>query len=165
MDYKKIFPIREYYSKFIIPIDSGRFRLSSGGKMVCPMHKDHDPSMGVIENTTGEVCHCFGCGYSADVLKLHRDIVRRYKHRRLSDEEVKKDLCRIFGIDYSALLRKEKSIEKTRDEKRIDMMENKKKEFDISDFRYAVMQGKKEGKGIGYFNALMMSMVWELNQK
>ena len=146
MDYKKIFPIREYYSKFIIPIDSGRFRLSSGGKMVCPMHKDHDPSMGVIENTTGEVCHCFGCGYSADILKLHRDIVRRYKHRRLSE-------------------RKEKSVEKTKDEKRIDMMENKKKEFDISDFRYAVMQGKKEGKGIGYFNALMMSMVWELNQK
>ena len=36
--------------------------------------------------------------------------------------------------------------------------------FDIGDFKYMVAEGKRQGKGIGYFNTLLMVMVNEVKE-
>lgn len=50
---------------------------------------------------------------------------------------------------------------KATDERREDLIVENMSKFDISDFRYRVLDGKLKKKKIGYFNALMMSMIWE----
>lgn len=164
MNYNKYFPIQDYYRKVIIPLNPKRFHLSSGGKMVCPMHEDHDPSMGVVGGKDKELCHCFGCGYWGDIIKLHKDISRRYNHRVLSNTEALRELCRLFGVNYDVFSENKKAEEKSLDEKRMNLISAKQNEFDTSDFSYLFVDGKRKGKGIGYFNALMMSMIWELKK-
>ena len=37
--------------------------------------------------------------------------------------------------------------------------------FDVSDFKYMITEGKRQKKGIAYFNTLMMVMTNELKEK
>lgn len=133
--------------------------------MVCPMHNDHDPSLGIIDTGDSELVHCFGCNYWADVVKLHKDISKKYYGKRLSDVEAKRDLCRLFGVDYSIIEEQESEEKKSSDSRRFSLMDEKVDKFDESDFRYLVLDGKLKKKPIGYFNALMLSMIYEQKQR
>lgn len=161
MNYKEYFPVEEYYRKVVKPINPHRFKYGSGGKMVCPLHDDHDPSLGVIESKNGEICHCFGCGAWCDVVDLHIRVSKIYKKKYLDREESRKELCKIFGINSSDLPEEDIKDGRTNDEKREELIKENMSKFDISDFRYKLLDGKLKKRGIGYFNALMMSMLWE----
>ena len=164
MNYSKYFPVREYYEKYVIPINPNRYRMTTD-KMVCPVHNDHDPSLGIIRSKSdGEVCHCFGCNFWGNIVELHQKINRRHFKKYLSDEEAKKDLCRIFNIDYNSLPKEvnEGTIEKGL---RQEIALNQAIEgFDIGDFKYLIQEGKKNKKGLNYFNTLMMVMVNEVKE-
>lgn len=159
VNYNKIFPVKEYYKKFIIPINPSRYHFGSD-KMVCPVHNDHDPSLGVMKNG---VCHCFGCNFWGNTIELHQRVMRRHFNKYLNNEEAKKDLCRIFEISYDKLpkddapdnigLRQELAIDEAI------------KSFDVSDFKYLITEGKKQKKGINYFNTLMMIMTSEQKER
>ncbi len=161
MNYKKYFPVEEYYRRVVIPLNPNRFHYGSGDKMVCPLHDDHDPSLGVIETKSGEVCHCFGCGAWCDVVDLHMRVSKIYKKKYLDRDEARKDLCNIFHVKLEELPEEGDSDGKATDERREDLIVENMSKFDISDFRYRVLDGKLKKKKIGYFNALMMSMIWE----
>jgi hypothetical protein len=162
LDYGKYFPIEDYYRKVVIPINSKRFKVSSGGKMVCPLHDDHDPSLGIITSKKGETCHCFGCGAWLDVVDLHSKISKKYFNKYLSREESRKDLCRIFDIPEGNVPDEDATGNSVDDGNREDLISDRSRQFNINDFRYMLLDGKLKGRGIGYFNALMMSMIWEV---
>lgn len=165
MNYSKIFPIRDYYQKYIVPINPGRYRMSSD-KMVCPLHDDHDPSLGIVySKTEGESCHCFGCNFWGNIVELHQRVNRRHFKRYLSDEEAIKDLCRIFDISYDSV---PKDVDISTLDKGIRQeieLEKALEGFDIGDFKNLIFQGKKTKKGIAYFNTITMMMVDEVKRE
>jgi hypothetical protein len=160
----KYFPIEDYYRKAIIPIDKRRFHISSSNKMICPLHNDHDPSLGVIVTNGKETFHCFGCNAWGDVVDLHILIAKKYYKRYLNREEAIKELCRLFKVNEDVALGLDSKKENS-DVKRDGLIEEGMNKFDITDYRYNILNGKIQKRPIGYFNALMMSMIWELKHQ
>lgn len=90
--------IVQYFNQMIAPRrpELGSFRVSgSPGKVVCPFHDDVAPSMGIIPGQ--EVFHCFGCGASGNVIRLHQMFLRTLGYS-LDYESAWKDLCDSFGL-------------------------------------------------------------------
>lgn len=156
--YAKYFPFEEYYNKVVVPLNPRRFR-QHGDMFVCPMHDDHDPSLGVIRKKSGaEICHCFGCNYWGDVVKFHQSFCQKYLHRYMSGEDVLKDLSRIFGVNYDSLPALSGGMEGDRQLRQENEMLKAFDGFDIGNYKYMISKGKKERKGVAYFNTLMMVM-------
>jgi DNA primase len=68
-------------------------------------HADINPSMGYIASKTHKgikVCHCFGCGKTADVVRLHQIMCSQYLHKELSEREACEDLALKFNIPIAA---------------------------------------------------------------
>lgn len=93
--------LADYYNTFIVP--KGRiFKPVMDGRSVngiCPFHKDTDPSFHVWKSKN--IFHCFGCGYSGDVVKVHRQLVFNYERRKLSLEESVKELAMHYNIELT----------------------------------------------------------------
>lgn len=159
MNYEEFFPIENYYINYIQPINPSKYFIGSGGKLVCPCHPDVNPSMGIIHRKDATLVHCFGCGFWGDIVKLHQKVKKRLFNQYLSEKDCKRDLCRIFNIDYSSLPKeeeeplKDKSI---REEIAVIRAEGK---FSIQDYRNLILQGKKDKKPVAYFNNLMVTMI------
>lgn len=159
VNYAKYFPIDEYYKKVVVPINPRHFRFS-GDKMMCPFHGDKNPSLGVIRKKSGEeIGHCFGCNYVGDVVKMHQDIVKNYQKKYISMEESLKELCSLFGVDYSSIPVDNFANIDDKGTREEAMLMQAMEDFDIGDFRYMLQQGKREKKGIVYFNTLLMMMI------
>lgn len=163
VDYSKYFPMREYYEKVVMPLNT-KFKKSKGDKLVCCLHEDTDPSLGIISSKKkGELFHCFGCNSWGDILVLHKRVSLKYFSKSIDDELCKRELCKIFGVDYNSLPKEDYVIDNVRDKdirKELALREALDK-FDISDFRSSFIRGKIEGKGVDYFNTLLITMVSE----
>lgn len=100
--------IADYFERFIKPLDT-KFANSSfyTHRTVICCFKDHDdinPSLGTINHRHlkgVKVYHCFGCGASGTVIRLHQRIQYEYFHRRLTDKDAALELCDLYGIDAS----------------------------------------------------------------
>ena len=98
-------PLFEYYDKFISELNP-RFKQYSynSGKLVLCYFKDHDdvnPSMGWLrdkKNRDVKVCHCFGCGRTANVVRIHQILSSQYFNREMTEIEACKDLAEIFRV-------------------------------------------------------------------
>lgn len=165
MLYREYFPILSYYKRVVQPLNINKYRIKSEKMMVCPLHDDVNPSMGIITAKDGEeLFHCFGCNQWGNVVGLHRKVSRRLFRRYLSEEEAVKDLCRIFNVPLDKVVVKEERV--LDDDARIDMaITSAMEKFDISDFRSMFMNGKLKKKQVGYFNTLTMLMVSELKDR
>lgn len=161
MNYGKWFPIREYYTKFVIPLNPKRFFIR-GNMMVCPLHNDHDPSLGVIPNKSEEKFHCFGCGSAGTVVDLHKRVCQRHLKKYLSDDAAIRELCTMFNVPYEAI--PEEGVKLSDEVKRELAIEEAIQSFDLSDFSRLILEGKQKKKGIGYFNNLTMVMVSEVKE-
>ncbi|MGV3076353.1 CHC2 zinc finger domain-containing protein [Clostridium baratii] len=166
IDYSRFFPIKDYYEKVVMPLDK-KFRHTRKGKFVCCLHDDTDPSLGIIKSKKkGEIYHCFGCNSWGDIINFHKRVSLKYFGRRLDDELCKRELCNIFGIDYAILPKEEYVIENVRDKdirKELAMRDALGK-YNIADFREDIITGKMEGKGIGFFNTILIKMVAEVKK-
>lgn len=164
MNYSKYFPLNKYYEKVIVPLNPDRY-ISKSKMYVCPVHNDHDPSLGVIVSKNGEeTCHCFGCNFWGNVVELHQRVRKRHFRKYISEEESLKELCELLGVNFEDLPQedlndvKEKSI---RQEMALDEAIEK---FDIGDFQRLLFEGKVNKRSIGYFNAVVMTMVYSLKE-
>lgn len=164
MNYGRYFPVQEYYRRYIQPMNP-RHYVEKSNKMVCPVHDDHDPSLGIIVHKNGEeVCHCFGCNFWGNVVELHQRVNRRLFNKFLTTEDARKELCDMFGVDYDKLPAednkpKDKGL---REELAIyDSIEN----FDLGDFKYKITEGKQKKKGVAYYNTLLMIMTNEVKSE
>lgn len=100
--------IADYFERFIKPLDA-KFANSSfhTHRTVICCFKDHDdinPSLGTINHRHlkgVKVYHCFGCGASGTVIRLHQRIQYDYYNRRITDKEAALELCDLYGIDAS----------------------------------------------------------------
>ena len=167
MDYSRFFPILEYYEKFVIPLNPRRYRVKSEKMMVCPLHDDHDPSMGIIHSSKdGEIFHCFGCNRWGNVVDLHQGVCKRLLGRYVSRKEAVRELCKILNVDYDTVCASESESEESDSSEKAELaLDEAISRFDISDFKELFLQGKLSGKGIGYFNSLMMIMINELKER
>ena len=65
-------------------------------------HEDVNPSMGYITNKRGiKLYHCFGCGKTGDVIRLHQYIESAYHSRNLNREEAAKDIASLYNIQIN----------------------------------------------------------------
>jgi DNA primase len=162
MNYGEYFPIVDYYRKVVMP-KSKKYWVKSDKKMVCPLHDDVNPSMGIIYNSNGEEnYHCFGCNQWGDVVDLHKKVSRRLYKKYLSDEEALKDLCRLFNVSYEKVdINNSKKIEDDDIRRELAIREAQDR-FDISDFQRMFTEGKMKKKSVAYFNTITMMMVNEL---
>ena len=104
-DEKIVVNLFDYYEQFIKPLDK-RFEHHSyfSSNLVLCFFKDHadtDPSMGFISHRrlkNVKVCHCFGCGRTADVVRLHQIISSQYLGKDLTEKDACFDLAQKFDI-------------------------------------------------------------------
>lgn len=168
IDYSKYFPIREYYEKVVMPI-SKRFRVTKGDKFICCLHDDTDPSMGIIHSKKkGEIFHCFGCNSYGTIIDLHKRVSLKYFGKRLDDDLAKRELCNIFNISYKDLPKEDDYVLEKSDDKDIKKeyaMREALKRYDISDLKNDFVAGKMEGKGVPYFNTLIIRVIDEMNKR
>lgn len=157
INYSGYFPMLEYYDKIVAPI-SKKYQIKSNRMRVCPLHDDHDPSLGIIKDEKrGEIYHCFGCNRYGNIVKLHQGVSQRLFNKHLTYTESIKELCNIFSVNYSSLP-KEDEVE----EPNIDLeFKEALNRFDISDFKERIIYGKVNNKPIGYFNTLLAVMINE----
>lgn len=163
LKYKDYFPIVEYYKKVVQPVNPSHYRIKSDKMMVCPLHDDINPSMGVM-NSKGdkELFHCFGCNQWGDVVDLHIRVSRKLFKKYLSEEEAIKDLCRIFNVPFEKFEKELNMATLDADIKQEIALRDNMGKFDISDFREMYIKGKLNKKSVAYFNTITMMMVNEL---
>ena len=168
MNYSEFFSIEDYYKRIIQPINSRRYKVTYTGSkvmMVCPFHNDHDPSLGIVKKKSGEeLCHCFGCNYWADILKLHKNTVKQFQNRYITLDESLSELCNIFDVDRDSLPIEDLSNIEDKGTRQESELVKAMDDFDIGDFRYMISEGKKQGKGVGYFNTLLMIMISQVKE-
>ena len=161
MEYGDKFPIIDYYKKVVNQVNPRKYWVKNDKMMVCPLHDDVNPSMGIIRGEGGkEIFHCFGCNAVGNVVDLHQRVSKRLFNKYLTEDAALRDLCRIFGEDYESVsgASKEEDIFDA-DIRRDVAIQKAMDNFDISDFRTRIQQGKIEKKGTAYFNTLVMIMV------
>lgn len=107
-DNEIVITVASYYEKYIKPLDTSFTGSFYRDKLVlCCFHNDVNPSLGQMnhKHLKGvKVYHCFGCGKSGDVIKLHIDIEKKYHNRIISTKESCMELCNLFGVDASGYL-------------------------------------------------------------
>lgn len=160
MNYGDYFPIVEYYKRVVMPIDTQHYFLKGDKMMVCPLHDDVNPSMGIICSKEGkELYHCFGCNSWGDVVDLHQKVTKRLRRRYISKEVALKELCDIFGVDHKLVSKAEEESKADVEIRVSEEMLRRIDTFDFADFRNMITDGKLKRKGIPYFNTLMLMMV------
>lgn len=161
MDYSDKFPIIDYYKKVVNPVNPRKYWVKNDKMMVCPLHDDVNPSMGIIRGKDGkETYHCFGCNSWGNVVELHQRVSKRLFGKYITEDGAIRDLCRLFDVDYEEVsVGSDKEDSFDADIRRDNAMQKAMSQFDISDFRNKLLQGKVEKKGVAYFNTLVMIMV------
>lgn len=162
MIYKDYFSILEYYKKVLIPKNPNHYKIKSDKMMVCPLHDDVNPSMGIVVGKDGEeLFHCFGCNQWGNIVELNKKVNRRVFKKYLTDKESLQELCNLFNVPFEKVDSEEQTVEN--DDVRIDMAIDKAiDKYDISDYKRLIVEGKLKKKGISYFNTITMMMINEL---
>ena len=95
----------DYYDIYIKGLDK-RFEPYSyhSTNLVLCFFKDHadiNPSMGYIndkQHKGGKLCHCFGCGRTADVIRIHQILRSSYEGVELTEKEACIEVAELFKI-------------------------------------------------------------------
>lgn len=100
--------IPEYYERYIKPLEP-KYKdsvLTDSRKAICPLpdHNDTDPSFGLTNHKFYKgvkIYHCFGCGGTGTIIRLHQRIQHKYYNKNLTEDESALELAKIFDIDLS----------------------------------------------------------------
>lgn len=90
-------PIDGYFNKYIQPLKQGLTKINEGNpRSCCPFHDETDPSFGWWQEK--KRFHCFGCGISGDIIRLHQLKSYRYEHRKLDKSEAINELISMYHL-------------------------------------------------------------------
>lgn len=153
VDDKIVANLYDYYEKFIKGLNPRFSRYSYYTSNLVPCffidHPDNDPSMGSIKDKrlkNVRVCHCFGCGRTADVVRLHQILNQQYKNRELSERDACLELAEMFSIplnDFEELDEDDYEGHYLRNLRKIDKLAE---HYTIRDFTAEVMQLRSSSK-------------------
>lgn len=151
VDDKIVCNLFDYYENYIKPLDK-RFSNHSfyNSKLVLCWFKDHqdiNPSMGWIRdrNHTGvKVCHCFGCGWTGNVIRLHQIIQKQYYNKTISERESCEELAKMFGIPLDGFEVEEEDIIK-RHFRKVGKIRNLQNRYSSYDFTSEIRMLRTEG--------------------
>lgn len=101
--------IPDYYEQFIKPMED-KYKdsdLHVHRTAICPLpnHNDTDPSFGLTNHKFYKgvkIYHCFGCGGSGTIIRLHQRMQSKYHNRTITEHESALELAEIFNIDVSS---------------------------------------------------------------
>lgn len=103
-------PIVDYYNRFVVPAAKKFSKLSPGAKAgLCPFHDETDASFHIWAET--KMFHCFGCGCSGDIIKMHQLFEWQYHKRGIDRKASMVELGNIFGIELDMTLEDENKDE------------------------------------------------------
>lgn len=133
-----LFDYYETYIKGLAP-EYKRYSYYSSNLVLCYMkdHADVNPSMGYMRHKTLKgvhVCHCFGCGRTADVVRLHQILRKQYDGVSLDDRQACLELAGMFSIpvdDFEEIGEEDYEAQYLRDMRRIGWL---KTQYTIRDF-------------------------------
>lgn len=144
----------DYYEWYIKPLNKKWEHQSyySTGMVLCffPDHADVNPSMGSIKDKRLKgvrVCHCFGCGRTADVVRLHQIIQEQYHHRTLTEKEACIDLAGLFGVpieEFDELADDDYEGKYIRNLHKIDTLQT---HYTVREFSSGILNLRKEAQG------------------
>jgi DNA primase len=105
VDDKIVANLYDYYEVFIKKLDPRfeQYSYYSSNLVLCYFkdHADVNPSMGWIKDKRlkgVKVCHCFGCGKTADVVRLHQILSSQYLDKELSEKDACIEVASMFNI-------------------------------------------------------------------
>lgn len=104
--------VTDYYDRYVHKLGE-KYQKSSFTKdklVLCPFHGDINPSMGLLKDKTDkqvEIFHCFGCGASGDVVRMHRRFVYVSEGRNISLDDATHELSNLYGIEINEELAEE----------------------------------------------------------
>lgn len=95
--------IPDYYERYVKPLEKRFFEYNFYGSktVICCFHNDTDPSLGLINHrflSDVKIYHCFGCGTSGTVIRMHQVVQETYFKRVLTTDEACKELASLFNI-------------------------------------------------------------------
>lgn len=89
--------IEDYYNKYVFPMKNGLLPLSDlNMKSICPFHKENDPSFHYWKSR--KRFHCFGCGVSGNVVRLHVLTQKVFYNRTITHDEAINELIGIYNL-------------------------------------------------------------------
>lgn len=152
-DGKLVANLFDYYEMFIKPLDK-RWEYQSyyTNNLVLCFFKDHadiNPSMGYIAHRRlkgVKVCHCFGCGKTADVIRLNQIISSQYYGKELTEKESCLDLANKFDIpleDFDELSDEDFGAQFERKMRLVDRLSAR---YTIRDFSSGLLAERKKAK-------------------
>lgn len=131
---KKSVLIPDYFDKIIVPQMGDYYSLYRPNFEVrpfvlCPIHGEEEPSMKYYEETN--TVHCFGCGFTGDIISLHRKFTEIMTGKYPSFKESLTFLYDYFikgkeNIDY-----KPKIIEIEKESNPVDLLRLSNKLYNI----------------------------------
>lgn len=97
LEVEKRISIPEYFNKYIQPLKPGVTKISESElRTCCPFHDERDPSFGWWQQKRR--FHCFGCGVSGNVIRLHQLRCRRFEGRKIDYEDALKELVGMYHL-------------------------------------------------------------------
>jgi len=105
--------IRHYYENCIKPLGAQySYRSLYGSRtVICPLHDDNDPSLGIIGKQGIKRYHCFGCGASGTIVRLHQRIQKKFYDKSLTDEESAIEIANMYGISIRHIELEEEELD------------------------------------------------------
>lgn len=146
---KPLINIADYYERFVKPL-SNKYSSSSflsSRTVVCCFHDDINPSLGTINHKYLKgvrVYHCFGCGASGTVIRMHQRIQMQFYKKRLSDTEAALDLCRIYGLDTTNFEKKAYTGDQSSYMNRLERVMSLRETYTIREFTDDIKPVRRE---------------------
>lgn len=145
--------IPDYYDRYIVNLDSkySKYSFRNGGlngKVLCFMHSDHDPSLGLMKNKFLDgvlMYHCFGCGKVGNVVTLHMNKVKKFDGRNIDENEAAREVADLFDISLVdfASESEESLIERhMRNKRKVDKLASV---YTRKDFANILKESRKQG--------------------
>jgi len=141
----------DYYDTYIVKLDSRFSKYSyKKNKLVLCYFKDHEdinPSMGYIWHKSLKgvrVCHCFGCGKTASVIRIHQILERQYHNRELTEDEAAKEVASLFNIPIDVESVKEDDYQ-AKERQKVQKIESLSRRYNKRDYADALRKIRRTG--------------------
>lgn len=143
--------IPDYYDKVVHKIQPkfSERSLLVNRTVICPLHDDNDPSLGLMNHRHLKgvrLYHCFGCNSTGTIIRLHQRIVSKYEDRKLNDEQACYELAKMFNIPLDGIEEtKEEDFEKRYLRKLADI-DSHMNDYTVKDYSNELLKLRKESK-------------------